>query len=92
LRDWPCSFGPWEKGKPNLVASTQSVAARRHRAPDHFFGAAGVIHVRCVDEIDAGIDALSMMRRAVASSVSPPNIMAPRQRGDTFRELRPRYR
>src|ERR1039458_512797 len=33
-----------------------------------------------------------MMRAAVASSVTPPNIMAPRHNGDTFSPLCPRLR
>ena len=33
--------------------------------------------------------ALAMIRCAVGSSVAPPNIMVPRQRGDTFSPLRP---
>src|ERR1051325_3568403 len=36
--------------------------------------------------------ALAMMRCAVGSSVAPPNIMVPRQSGETFRPLRPRLR
>src|SRR6516164_4975203 len=36
--------------------------------------------------------ALAMMRCAVGSSAAPPNIMVPRQRGDTFSPLRPRFR
>src|SRR5262249_11925368 len=36
--------------------------------------------------------ALATMRDEVASSVGPPNIMVPRQIGDTFRPLRPRLR
>src|ERR1051326_1551607 len=36
--------------------------------------------------------AWAMMRCAVGSSVAPPNIMVPRQSGDTFRPLRPRLR
>jgi hypothetical protein len=31
-----------------------------------------------------------MMRAAVASSVWPPNFIAPRQSGETFSALRPR--
>jgi hypothetical protein len=58
LRDWPCSFGPSEMGKAELGGKHPVVAARCHRAPDDFFRAAGVIHVRCVDEIDAGIERL----------------------------------
>src|ERR1700730_4201010 len=36
--------------------------------------------------------ALAMIRCAVASSVGPPNIMVPRQSGDTFNPLRPSER
>src|SRR5215467_6146643 len=36
--------------------------------------------------------ALLMMRREDASSAAPPNIMAPRQSGDTLRPLRPSLR
>src|ERR1700742_3300902 len=36
--------------------------------------------------------AFAMMRAEVASSVGPPNIMVPRQIGETFRPLRPSWR
>src|SRR6478609_6854871 len=36
--------------------------------------------------------ALATMRDDVASSVGPPNIMVPRQIGEIFRPLRPRWR
>src|ERR1700743_2369990 len=36
--------------------------------------------------------AFAMMRPEVASSVGPPNIMVPRQIGETFRPLRPSWR
>ena len=36
--------------------------------------------------------ALAMIRAEVASSVGPPNIMVPRQIGETFRPLRPSLR
>jgi len=36
--------------------------------------------------------ALAMMRWAVGSSVAPPNIMVPRQSGETLSPLRPRLR
>ncbi len=36
--------------------------------------------------------ALAMIRADVASSVGPPNIMVPRQIGETFRPLRPSWR
>src|ERR1700761_8422588 len=36
--------------------------------------------------------ALATMRDDVASSVGPPNIMVPRQIGETFRPLRPSWR
>ena len=36
--------------------------------------------------------AVAVMRVAVAGSVAPPNIMVPRQSGETFRPERPRGR
>src|SRR5215204_483990 len=36
--------------------------------------------------------ALATMRRAVASSVGPPNIIVPRHSGEIFSPLRPRFR
>ena len=36
--------------------------------------------------------ALATMRPAVASSVAPPNVMVPRQSGETFTPLAPRLR
>jgi len=36
--------------------------------------------------------AMATMRSDVASSVAPPNIIVPRQIGDTFMPLRPKVR
>ncbi len=66
------------------------IAVPRDGPPDHFLRAPAIIAVGGIDEIDAPFAPLSMIRLAVGSSVAPPNIMEPRQSGETCKALRPR--
>jgi hypothetical protein len=68
------------------------VAVVADRAADNLLGAAFRIGVRRVDEVDAGFMRFRNDPLRGASSVGPPNIMVPRQIGETFRPLRPSWR
>ena len=81
VRSLPHGIGEF-RGEHPLVALVRDGAA------GHLLGTAAIVGVGSVDEIDACL----ALRCAVGSSVAPPNIMVPRQRGDTFSPLRPRLR
>src|SRR3954447_12017050 len=91
-RDRPIPFGPSPVGSATLVASThQSRFALMARPvsssewPSVYWSAVSM-------KLMPASRALATIRAAVASSVGPPNIIVPRQIGETLTPLRPRLR
>ena len=62
------------------------------RGADDLLRRAVAVGVGGVDEIDAGVECRAMIRLDSASLVRSPNVIVPRQTGETSRPLSPSRR
>lgn len=85
----PGRWGPAQR-VGELGGQHPVVAVVPDGAAHDFLGAALLVDVGGVDEVDAPALARAMISWEVGSSVGPPNIMVPNARRETFRPLRPR--
>ena len=68
---------PGRVGKPALVGEHDLVALAADQPAEDLLGAAVVVDVGAVEQVDAGVEAGGEIACASSSSVSPPNDIVP---------------